>query len=50
MSFDLKIDLFFQIFRNETLLRDYPNHQFIAGGATQNTMRASTVNIFFSIK
>jgi hypothetical protein len=30
---------------NESLLRDYPNHQFIAGGATQNTMRAATVNI-----
>jgi len=27
---------------NESLLRDYPNHQFIAGGATQNTMRAAT--------
>lgn len=28
---------------NETLLRDYPNHQFVAGGATQNSMRAATV-------
>jgi len=27
---------------NETLLRDYPNHQFVAGGSTQNTMRAAT--------
>lgn len=27
---------------NETLLRDFPNHQFVAGGATQNTMRAAT--------
>lgn len=27
---------------NETILRDYPNHQFVAGGSTQNTMRAAT--------
>nr|ACD37570.1 adenosine kinase [Philodina roseola] len=27
---------------NEILLRDFPNHQFVAGGATQNTMRAAT--------
>ncbi|UJR16035.1 hypothetical protein I4U23_002949 [Adineta vaga] len=27
---------------NESLLRDYPNHQFVAGGATQNSMRAAT--------
>ena len=30
---------------NETLLRDYPNHQFVAGGATQNSMRGATVII-----
>ncbi len=33
------------LIRNETLLRDYPNHQFVAGGSTQNTMRAATVCI-----
>lgn len=27
---------------NESLLRDYPNHQFVAGGATQNSVRAAT--------
>ncbi|CAF2041554.1 unnamed protein product [Rotaria magnacalcarata] len=27
---------------NETILRDYPNHQFVAGGSTQNSMRAAT--------
>ncbi|CAF0987026.1 unnamed protein product [Adineta steineri] len=27
---------------NESLLRDYPNHQFVAGGATQNSIRAAT--------
>jgi hypothetical protein len=30
---------------NESLLRDYPNHQFVAGGAAENAMRAATVNI-----
>ena len=34
------------LIRNETLLRDYPNHQFVAGGSTQNTMRAATVRSF----
>ena len=29
--------------RYECLLRDHPNHQLAAGGATQNTMRAATV-------
>lgn len=36
--------------RNETLLRDFPNHQFVAGGATQNTMRAATVKFNISIE
>ncbi|CAF1284581.1 unnamed protein product [Rotaria sordida] len=27
---------------NETILRDFPNHHFVAGGSTQNTMRAAT--------
>ncbi|CAF0875782.1 unnamed protein product [Rotaria sordida] len=27
---------------NESLLRDYPHHQFVAGGATQNSMRTAT--------
>ncbi len=35
--------LIIDLIRNETLLRDYPNHQFVAGGSTQNTMRAATV-------
>ena len=29
--------------RYERVLRDHPNHQLAAGGATQNTMRAATV-------
>jgi adenosine kinase len=33
---------------NETLLLDHPNHQFVAGGATQNTMRAATVILSIS--
>jgi hypothetical protein len=36
------------LIRNETLLRDYPNHQFLAGGSTQNSMRAATVTFPFS--
>ncbi len=35
------------LIRNETLLRDYPDHHFVAGGSTQNTMRAATVIIIF---
>ncbi|CAF1552159.1 unnamed protein product [Rotaria magnacalcarata] len=27
---------------NESVLHDYPNHRFVAGGATQNSMRAAT--------
>ncbi|CAF3377594.1 unnamed protein product [Rotaria socialis] len=27
---------------NEHVLHDYPNHRFVAGGATQNSMRAAT--------
>ena len=33
---------------NETLLRDYPNHQFVAGGSTQNSIRAATVTFLIS--
>ena len=35
--------------RNEVLLRDYPNHQFVAGGATQNSMRAATVTSDYTL-
>ncbi len=39
----------FVLIRNEVLLRDYPNHHFVAGGSTQNTMRAATVTFCFLI-
>jgi len=41
------IIIIIDLIRNEKLLREYPKHQFVAGGSTQNTMRAATVKIIF---